>query len=233
MKVKFIIATLSDEAQRKFIIFHDELCSRKLEIMDDENRRGVLSKAKGQIARFAMVIHCLEQAIELPSSWSYIVDEDAVVRAKTIMDYLIEQKFTLMPPEKKIVLTSPMPQDIELPELNTGIEIIDDNPKYLNKFLSFKGTDIIPSDVNKYRLMPASQVGKKNKYPVEQCRYYMKEVSNAGFGEIINDTGNKRSLIFRKRSYDDMGEKQQDILKKININDYDSFMNTTDSSLGS
>lgn len=43
------------------------------------------------------------------------------------------------------------------------------------------------SDVSKYRLMPPSQTTKKNKYPVESCRSFMREVSNAGFGELVND----------------------------------------------
>lgn len=32
-------------------------------IEDDEDRRGILSKAKGQLARLAMVLHCLEKAL--------------------------------------------------------------------------------------------------------------------------------------------------------------------------
>lgn len=41
--------TFNEEAQCKFISFHDELCTRKLGIVDDEDRRGILSKAKGQL----------------------------------------------------------------------------------------------------------------------------------------------------------------------------------------
>lgn len=83
----------SAEAQRYFITIHDELCTRKLEIIDDEDRRGVLSKAKGQLARLAMIIHCLEQAVD-PTlfedsefEWKYKIDESSVKQAKIILDY--------------------------------------------------------------------------------------------------------------------------------------------------
>lgn len=70
--------------------------------------------------------------------------------------------------------------------------------------MTFKGSSITASDVSKFCLMPPSQTTKKNKYPVESCRSFMREVSSAGFGELVNDNDTaKRSLIFRKRSYDE------------------------------
>ena len=66
-------------AQLDFIAVHDGRSSRKLTIIDDEDRRGVLSKAKGQFARFAMIIHCLEEAIEADANeehmWSFEITE--------------------------------------------------------------------------------------------------------------------------------------------------------------
>ena len=167
-------ATFSNEAQLKFISFHDELCSRKLAIKDEEDRRGILSKAKGQLARLSMIICVLEQAIEITSQdsvWSYKVDKLSVEKAKIILDYVIEQKFALMEPEIKIVTTI----HSDDPNLQTGSDVLDHNPKYLHKFLSFKGNSVLASDVSQFRLMPPSQTTKKNKYPVENCRGYMRE----------------------------------------------------------
>ena len=40
-----------------FIVAYDELCEHKQAIPDDEDRRDVFSKAKGQLARLALILH--------------------------------------------------------------------------------------------------------------------------------------------------------------------------------
>lgn len=98
----------TDRAQDVFIKAHDNLCERKVAISDDEDRRGILSKAKGQLARLAMVIHSLEQAVSITDVadvvWSSEIEDSSVERAIIIMEYFIEQKFALMQPEVKIPL---------------------------------------------------------------------------------------------------------------------------------
>ena len=83
----------------------------------------------------------LEQAIEITSQdvWSYKVDKLSVEKAKIILDYVIEQKFALMEPEIKIVTTI----HSDDPNLQTGSDVLDHNPKYLHKFLSFKGNSVV------------------------------------------------------------------------------------------
>lgn len=133
-----------------------------------------------------------------------------------------------MKPELKIAAVI----QVDSPDLCTGSPMLDSNPRYLNKFLSHNGRDIAASDVSKYRLMPPTQTPNRNKYPVEACREFMRDVSSAGFGSILNDTGaNKRSVVFRKRSWNEMEVEQQSTLKKININSelYDSFLNLSTS----
>ena len=231
--IEKVFYTLSDEAKTQFISMHDELCTRKLSIIDDEDRRGILSKGKGQLARLSM-INCLEQALDMmtveEACWNYTIEECSIIQAKVVLDYVIDQKFSLMQPEIKISTATPTNSD--KPILNTGSIVLDQNPHYLRKFLSFKGRDIIASDISKYRLMPPAKTDKKNKYPVD-CRNYMREISSAGFGNIINDTPTtRRSLIFRKRSFEDLEPDQQDTLKKKKILDtsYDSFLYSSDSS---
>ena len=63
-----------DAAQAIFIEAHDKLCTCKMNIPDDEDRRGILSKAK--LARMAMVVHALEQAIATPLPTSSVDEED-------------------------------------------------------------------------------------------------------------------------------------------------------------
>ncbi len=57
------VYTFDSRGQQTFIDFHDSLCERKLSIVDDEDRRGIVSKAKGQCARLAMILCCLEHAV--------------------------------------------------------------------------------------------------------------------------------------------------------------------------
>jgi hypothetical protein len=222
--------SLSNEAQVEFITIHDELSERKLAIKDDEDRRGILSKAKGQLARLAMVIQGLNESFmkcnDCDHIWEYKISKESLLQAKNILDYIIQEKFALMKPEVEVTQVQPV--------LQTGSQKLDENPQYLSKFLSFKGREIMASDVSKYRLMPAIQSDKKNKYPVEVCKDFMKEVSTAGYGSII-ESGNRRSITFRKRHSSDMGGEQVENLKRMNfdIEAYDSFLEQTDTSCSS
>lgn len=60
------VYTLSDSGMSVFTCFHDEIVFQRQQVPVDENHRGVLSKAKGQlhVARIALILHCLEQAIQ-------------------------------------------------------------------------------------------------------------------------------------------------------------------------
>lgn len=227
---KMIEYRFDDAAQAAFIRAHDELCTRKISIPDDEDRRGILSKARGQLARMAMIIHSLEQAVEHPMNaccsdeslptevqWNATIKEDSVIKAEVITKYIIEQKFALMQPEVQVGIA----------EMNvyTGRAVLDENPKYLSKFLTFKNATIQASDVSQFRLMPPTpkQSQSKNKYPVEQCKTFMKEVSQAGFGsieEVQKVTGSGRKVLtFRKRPYDELGNDQLETLKRLRINE--------------
>ena len=229
-------------AQSSFIEAHDKLCQRKLNIPDDEDRRGILSKARGQLARMSMILHSLEQAVANPlckgredddlSTWEVNINQSSVRQAELIMNYVIEQKFALMKEEVKI---------IALPEgkVNTGLDVLDKNPRYLGKFLTFKNNEIQASDVSQFRLMPptpksATDPNNKNKYPVERCKKFMKEVAEAGFGTIheIQRGGLRKALTFRKRSYDELGNEQVETLKRLKINEecYSASQTPSDSS---
>lgn len=109
--------------------------------------------------------------------------------------------------------------------------------KYLDKFLRFKPEGSIyiqASDVSQYRLMPATSAnGSRNRYPVDQAKQFMLKISEAGFGncEEVTKTGSKRkTLIFRKRSFSELGEPPQELLKRIHLdqNTYDTAMETND-----
>ena len=103
MHKKMVHYTFDENGKQAFIVAHDELCERKQAIPDDEDRRGVLSKAKGQLARLAMILHSLRIALADEPVWDTMVTKEDVDHAKVIIDFVIEQKFRLMPPEMKVV----------------------------------------------------------------------------------------------------------------------------------
>ena len=70
------------------IVAHDELCNRKRAIQD-EDRRGVLSKPKGQLARLAMILHVLQMALLGAPEWDPMVTKEDADCAKVI-DFIIE-----------------------------------------------------------------------------------------------------------------------------------------------
>ena len=172
-----VVYHFDDNAQAAFITAHDNLCTRKISIPDDEDRRGILSKARGQLARIAMILHCLEEAVEHPmnesepsdeeSNWYPVITETSVIKAEMIMKFIVEQKFALMQPEVQVGSTSDK-------NMLTDSTVLDENPKYLNKFLTFKNVTIQASDVSQFRLMPPTPTTSqtKNRYLAERCKKY-------------------------------------------------------------
>ena len=57
---------MDKDAHELFKKYHDELKRRKLAITHDENRRGIIAKAIGQMARVCMIVHVLvDNAVEM------------------------------------------------------------------------------------------------------------------------------------------------------------------------
>ena len=107
--------------------------------------------------------------------------------------------------------------------VRSGRAVLYEYPKYLSKFLTFKNANIQVIDVSQFRLMPPTpkQSQSKNKYPVEQCKTFMKEASQAGFGSVeeIDKGGGRKALTFRKCPYSELGNAQQETLKWLRINE--------------
>ncbi len=89
--------TLEGEAYELFRQSHDELVQEKQKTKD-ENVQGILSKARGYLARIAMIVHCLDQAIvntysdECPP-WSTNASPKSVEAAICIIKHFNCQKF--------------------------------------------------------------------------------------------------------------------------------------------
>ncbi len=227
--------TMSDEAINNFITYHDTLVERKQAIPDDENRRGVLSKAKGQFARLALVVHVLNQAVdqaqEIHSTeqaaydqnhWCTVVGEEAVACAEVLMNHFIEQKFCLMPPE--VVVAA---------EQNLSVlasDLLSQHPKVLKRFLTDHSDSLTPSDISRRRLQPPKPLTlaspyRKSRYLVEKAKEFIKAVAETGFGTIEQlRTGKRSSGVFRKRRFSELDSEQTEILQQLKVSrqDYES-----------
>lgn len=100
----------NEQGLDSFKIYHDDLVTRKCHVPDDENRRGILSKAESQTARLAMIVHVLQQGFAATTQgdfeWNTEIDGTTMEYAKAILNYLIAQKFELMPPEIRLTNSS-------------------------------------------------------------------------------------------------------------------------------
>ena len=103
--------TFDHDAHIVFKEFHDELKTRKIAIRHDENRRGIIAKAIGQMARVCMIVHVFDFSVDaafkeindLPSSnIPCTIGKTSALQAKTTINHVIDTKFTMMPPEEKI-----------------------------------------------------------------------------------------------------------------------------------
>ena len=90
--------TFSEEAKESFIECHDALNERKRSTIDND-MRGVLSKAKGQSAHLATILHVADHCIKTASSQldnnnyqlASEVGKDSMERSTIIMNHLINE----------------------------------------------------------------------------------------------------------------------------------------------
>lgn len=239
---KSITYTMCDEAQEAFKQYYDNLVDRRKAVPDDENRRGVLSKAQGQCARLSMILHVLDQAVAAAfelhheqrnsaaaiedrcSSWSEEISTEAVQFAKILTDHFINQKFTLMPATDEVV-----DSQVQLGEHG----LLADYPKQLKKFLTYPAPFTASVACQMRLIPPTPQYSGKTRYPVEWAKRFMEEVAKAGFGSV--ECGTKSSHTFRKRKYDELEKPQLQTLKKLKIlhEDYESGCSQTSGSSSS
>ena len=69
--------------------------------------------------------------------------------------------------------------------------------------------------------MPPSPLtpGDKNKYLVKKVKQYMCNIATAGFTEESKGGSKRKSTIFKKHSFDALGESQKQILKKLKLDE--------------
>ena len=244
---------MDKDAHELFKKYHDELKRRKLAITHDENRRGILAKAIGQMARVCMIVHVLDNAVAMANleldtdehndsqaQLSSIVGKRSALQAIAIMNYVLDTKFAMMPQEYKLQdasatapSTSTTKADVE-PSSQTAISffpqetLTDRYGKYVKKVLLHKGTVVKASEVSGRHLIPpvTPLPNTTNRYPTLAAEGFLKSMENLGLGDI-DRTANGKSIVLRKRRLEDMPTEAKNKLRKINITDeeYEESMN--------
>ena len=212
--------TFSEEAKESFIEYHDALNERKRSTIDND-MRGVLSKAKGQSARLATILHVADHCIKTASSQLDNTDrlpsevgKDSMERSTVIINHLINVKCILHPPATSGESAASNSTDgIALTENGRNVE----NDK-IRKILTYSETSVFPSFISrKSWCLPIN-----GKYPVQSAIQILKKLEDLGLGclrEINHPHNNKRSKLFVKRHYDDLSDDARAIVNSISISE--------------
>ena len=214
-----------------FKLYHDILVDQKA-ATDDEDVQGVLSKARGYIARTAMVLHCLEQAVErqvLTSTedserggvddWELCIGPHTVSAAAKIINHLNQQKLIIVGKDGSTDKSTSLDGDSTCSRDKVK-RVLTSVPVASNGLIN-------PSTLGQKHI--SEKVGSS--YPVKKAIELLKKVSEMGFGEMVDvETPTKRKVSkFRKRQLQDLPDNAVTLLKKLKITD-EEYSNTFNSS---
>ena len=206
-------------------------------------QRGVLSKAKGQLARVALVLHGLEQAVSMcdlhdgenVEEWSFTIQDSTVNHAVELINHFTEQKFLLMPVEEQFEET-----DADLAQLTSEqAKFVTTNGPYIRKLVLAKHNILTPSHISQLRLMPPttnSMAPGKTRYPVMEAKQFLRNVVDLGLGTIqtvraerMTSKGpvmGKQSIKRLKRKYSELEPQSLAILKHLKVTE-DEYKSAT------
>lgn len=217
----------SEEALDVFATQHDVLVQRKQDIQYDDQRRGVLSKAIGQLARLCGVLYALEQAFAVGeengeldvNEWDFNIDDSTCKKAVMIINYLIDEKFRLMPPELRI------DNVIELVANDPKEQFFVDESIKIKKTLEFEGSKkglpgkIYPCEAVQGRLFTPPKKNGKGENTAANAVPYLEKLSEAGFGQMEEEKkGFRKTKVFCKRKWEDLEAEQMNVIKKLKVN---------------
>ncbi len=95
-----LVYEFSSSGLQAFKQEHDVLVDEKAKV-EDEDVQGILSKARGYVARTAMILHCLEEAVNdvltrhEEVSWKHEIGQDTVQAAAKVITHLNCQKIMM------------------------------------------------------------------------------------------------------------------------------------------
>ena len=208
--------TLSKDAHEEFVSFHDQLNERKRsQNRRDKDRKSILSKAKGQVARLAAVLFVIDQALDLvmhntdvQQPWSFEIPQKFMQQAIHLIDFCIAQKFALGKPAFK-----PPPAPVSTD--NVQPQQIDDHR--VKRLLELP-SPITVTHITQHHI----QKRVDNKYRKEEAQALMEDVVQLKLGEIVPaeyQAGKQKreKNILLKRKIDELDEERKDILKRLKV----------------
>ena len=197
--------SFGENAMKSFIDYHDALNERKKSTVDND-MRGVLSKAKGQSARLATILHVADYCIKSSSNQldntnrlPLQVGEDSMNRSTILMNHLINVKHILCPPATHDESTG-------WNSINSNEET-DRNVEHqkIPKIVTHMETSVSPSFISrKSWCLPVN-----GKYPVQSAIQILKKMEDLGLGtlrEISHPHNSKKSKLFVKTQFDDLSD---------------------------
>ena len=223
---------MDKDAHELFKKYHDELKQRKLVITHDENCREIITKAIGQMARVCMIVHVLDNVVEMAQlecdtdehnetqeKLSSTVGKCSALQAIAIMNYILDTKFAMMPSEAKL-------QDAPEPAPSTSALQADVKHSSQTSISYFPKKHLPTVMGNSSRrfcctkelsLKPA-KFPAANCYPTSAAEGFLKPMESLGVGDIEH-TANNKSIILRKRHLENMPTEAKNKLPKINLTD--------------
>ena len=187
-----------------------------------------------------MIVHVLDSAVEMAQreldtderndtldQFSSTIGKRAALQAITIMNYVVDTKFAMMPPEEKLQDASE--PALSKPPMDVNAEIMSQTSasyfpqetltdlygKYVKKVLLHKGTTVKASEVSGRHLIPPVNPlpNSTNRYPKLAAEGFLKSMESLGLGDI-DRTANGKSILLRKRRLEDMPTEAKNKLRK-------------------
>ena len=213
--------TLCPEAHEEFVAYHDELNERKrAQHRRDKDRKSILSKAKGQVARLAAILYALHQSVvtvsdntsDQQTTWSFEIPREFMQKAIGLMNFCINQKLALGKPAFQ-----------SSPAASTNATTISEFDEYRLKRLLELPSPITITKITQCHI----QKRVDNKYRKEEAEALMEDAAQLTLGQIVveqyqagKSTREKKTLV--KRELQDLDDEHKELLKRMKV-DLDKF----------
>ena len=173
-----------------------------------------------------MIVHVLQQGFAATTQgdfeWNTEIDGTTMEYAKAIMDYLIAQKFELMPPE--ICLTNSSESATGLDEAQ--FPLVRQYASKVAKVLLHKDTPRVSSTViAQGKIQPPLPIPdlaleKFNKFPTESAEKFLETIASYGFETIQKKRTSERAkavTYIQQNNLQDLGDNQKKLLCVLSI----------------
>ena len=208
-----------------------------------------IAKVIGQMARVAMIVHVLDNAVAIASQElasneeanvildiPSIVPKESVQEAIAVMNHIVDTKYAMMPPAEKLHsdaainranpsshLRDAQPSPQQPQDYFLSETLTDLHGKYIKKVLLHKGTQGKASEVSGRHLMPpvTPLPNTSNRYPTTAAESFLKCMEDLGLGNIVRNQNNRsrETCILNKRPLEDLTTEARNKLRKISVTD--------------